>query len=397
MRYMLPTVASFAAALHGPQHVTPLRKPYYVPADTNQRKIFLAVEPFKRHMTDEGWQLQLGMEHAGFELWGPRFPGRDKDDVRAILRETSPQVCIVQDKREWDPKCHGCFDKSVGFQHAKVLQQTKHVFRLTVFKDAHQDPRYHCAAHTEFDVHAWLIYYHPTIVCRLAPWLRPEHLIRVYHTIDPAKIPEYFPHRPFDGILSGSCSDAYPLRQRLARAVRAGNLPCVFLHPHPGYHADGSHTDSYLRMLTQYKVSICTASKYGYSLRKLIESTACGCRVITNLPVDDVMPGIDENLVRVADDATPEEIGKLVAQLAADYDPERQRHFASLARDHYDYRTRFLATAQAIDDLRRNWSNVPGTAPHVPLHQKLRQLPSSSGHRAFKAVKIRTTQTRRSM
>ena len=65
--------------------------PYLLPADADQAKVFLAIEPFKRHMTDEGWQLQIGLEHAGYELWGRRLPN-DCADVPEILRRRSPAV-----------------------------------------------------------------------------------------------------------------------------------------------------------------------------------------------------------------------------------------------------------------------------------------------------------------
>ena len=72
---------------------------------------------------------------------------------------------------------------------------------------------------------------------------------------------------------------------------------------HPGYHANGSFTPAlHSRNSTKFKVAICTSSTMGFALRKIIEATACGCRVITDLPAGEVMPEIDGNLTRVSSD-----------------------------------------------------------------------------------------------
>jgi hypothetical protein len=60
---------------------------------------------------------------------------------------------------------------------------------------------------------------------------------------------------------------------------------------------------------------VATASSYHFALRKIIESVACGCTPVTNLPAYDVLPEIDPVLVRIDDDATEAQIGEAIAFL----------------------------------------------------------------------------------
>jgi hypothetical protein len=104
--------------------------------------------------------------------------------------------------------------------------------------------------------------------------------------------------------------------------------------------------------LTKYQVAVCTASMYGYALRKMVEATACGCVVVTDLPVDEVLPGIDGNLVRIEPDYSAKQVGSLLRRLYGAYDPEKQAFFAAVARDMYDYRVMGKKLAADIETMR---------------------------------------------
>jgi hypothetical protein len=96
-------------------------------------------------------------------------------------------------------------------------------------------------------------------------------------------------------MVSGAASNAYPLRQRVIRdALDLG----VDVLRHPGYGNQGPRTPEYMRHLAGYKVHVATASMYGFALRKIIESVAMGCTVVTDLPAYDVLPEIDGALVQ---------------------------------------------------------------------------------------------------
>ena len=91
------------------------RAPYHPTLPATAPRVMLAVETFKRHMTDEGWQLQAGLAHAGFQLYGRFLPPNEDTDVMRIERTARPGTVVIQDQREWDPSQGGCFDKRVEF------------------------------------------------------------------------------------------------------------------------------------------------------------------------------------------------------------------------------------------------------------------------------------------
>lgn len=344
----------------------PLANPLYYPKTDTGSLHMLALRSFSRHMTDEGWQLQEGLRGAGYRLWGKGYPDAVAN-VRAILdcverEEGTPiKTVIVQDKREWDPSRDGCLDKEAAFMGCDALADRGDIFKLTVCKDAHQSPDYHAGAAKEIGCHAWIIYYHPQSVLRMAPYLRPEHVIRTYHTLDSGIVPEFSAANRRPCLLSGRVSaEVYPLRHRVARY--ATYLPDIEVHAHPGYHAAGSETPDYLFLLSQYKVAICTSSIYGYALRKIIEATAAGCAVLTDLPDYDVLPHIDGNLIRISPQITLGQLQKLVRETVADYDPEKQENYAREARNWYDYRRQGELLATNIESLRKNYNAVKAPA-----------------------------------
>jgi hypothetical protein len=346
--------------------VMPLLAPEYVPGDTAlNKRVALAVPSMARHTTNEGWELMLGLHHAGYVLHGFGLDGERmgwQTHVPDILRLMNPGVVVVQDKREWEGRTAGPgFDTRESFTGVEALAGWNNRFKVTVLKDAHANPLYHRASAEEMGANAWITYYHPRIVSHLAPYVRQSHLIRTYHTIDSdlfktgrlAVDISLSEKRRAGALISGAVSGAYPLRKRIIEHI--SEIPYLCRLVHPGYHRRGCETPKYLEILSGYKVAICTASRYGYALRKIVEATAVGCKVVTDLPVDDVMPFIDGNLVRVRPDIPIQELKKVITTLYDTWEPRAQEFWASLARTYYDYRRVGLLLAEDIERLRRGY------------------------------------------
>lgn len=307
------------------------------------KRIGLAVGSMCNHMTDEGWQIFQGLEYNGYELWGRGLINGDTD-VRRILAVSNPDIVVIQDKREWDVSPRDFRDREARFINHTLLKDHPS-FKVTILKDAHKRPSYHKAAAEEMGIHLHIIYYDEEEVRKQAPWLDGP-VVRTYHTIDEDIIPEY-EDRTGLAVLSGAVWSAYPLRQRLIQEIRYLPIGTAYL-PHPGYHRQGCATPLYLRNLCQYRVAICTCSIYQYTLRKLIEATACGCRVITNLPQKYTLPYIDDNLIRIADDASTSDVRDLIKDTANSYNPSIQKEFARIAQEKYDYR---VVTKKLVEDI----------------------------------------------
>jgi len=315
------------------------------------RKIFLAVEDMKRHMTDEGWQIAEALEYNDYTLCGHDLYGDRR--IPVLLNQIDPSVVVVQDKREWDVRPGNFRNPDARFLNTEHLATRKDIFKLTILKDSHQNPEYHRQAAEEIGCHAWITYYHQDIVSHLAPYTRPQHLIRTYHSINKDIVPEFNVLRKNKSLLSGAMSHHYPLRSLIKNNLLNNRASTTIdLLQHPGYHRDGSNTPGFLDMLNHYKVAVCTSSVYGYALRKLIEATVCGCLVLTDLPHDEVLPGIDDNLIRVHPQTSYMKILEIVKDLYEEYDYDRQRYFANVAKELYDFRVQGKELASRIKDLR---------------------------------------------
>lgn len=349
------TVDSVVSKLRRPP-LTPIPAPQYTPPPPGETReqLGFAVESMKRHMTDEGWQLFDGLSHNGYQLCGYQLP-INTTVIRSLLATRKLSIAVVQDKREWDVQEHNFREKQARFKHIELLGRDPSIFTVTVLKDAHQNPTYHRASAIEIACNAWIIYYHPRIVCQVAPYVRPQHLIRVHHSLDQTLVPEYSPENRHGALLSGAVSGAYPLRQRLVSTHSM--MPQVTYVKHPGYHMNGCQTPAFLRMLCDYKVAICTSSRYGYALRKIPEATACGCIVLTDLPKDEVMPEIDGNLIRIHPNESIHEISRILAKAYTDYDAARQRDFAERAKAYYDFHAAGTRLANDIESLRQSYTN----------------------------------------
>lgn len=329
------------------------------PAYTCRRgiRVGLAVESMRRHMTDEGWQIFAGLEQAGYRLCGYQLP-YDCTNVNDILLNLNPSVVVLQDKREWDVHPSNFREPLARFHYVESLARRQDVFKITILKDSHQNPPYHRHSAEEIGCHAWIVYYHPRIVKHVAPYVRSQHLIRTYHSLDSDIIPAYSPEGRNGTLLSGAISNAYPLRRMLVG--KQHRLPETHYLKHPGYHRNGCQTPKFLEELSRHRVAICTSSIYGYTLRKIAEATACGCVVITDLPTDEVMPGIDGNLVRVSDKSSWQQVYAAVLHAIRTYSPERQAHYAAIAKEYYDYRRLGTALATDIEELRRSYGCPTG-------------------------------------
>lgn len=317
-----------------------LNKPEYRPSkfnlENNQTKLGLAVEDMHRHMTDEGWQIFDGLQKSSNYILCGHNLTINETDVKNILHiHNNPKILILQDKREWDTKENDFRNKLSKFENVNILKVRDDIFKLTILKDAQNNPLYHRESANEIDVHAWVIYYHPRIVSYLAGYVRPSNLVRTYHSINKDDCPVYTDTNRDNALLSGAISSAYPLRNHLVKNVN--DIFKVHYLPHPGYHRDGCATPNFLKLLTKYKVSICTASKYGYALRKIIESTACGCIVISNLPKDEVIPEIDNNIIRISSNISIKEISELVRYHINNYDSEKQRYLSEKAINRFNH------------------------------------------------------------
>jgi len=318
--------------IHCPSSRRPALRPRNTP--TTDTKLVLGVASMQQHMTDEGWQLTHGLSlndgyvHCGHDLPEP------ETDAAALLKKYDPSIVVVQDKREWYPQPGNFRDPKAAFRNVSDLRLHPSM-KLTVLKDSHQRPEWHKQSADEMGVHAWIVYYHPEIVKHLAQYVRPEDCIRTYHTLDRAAVPAFQAERSEHSIISGAISNAYPLRQTIHRNLYMLS-PLTYL-AHPGYHRNGCCTGEYLKMLSNYKVAICTSSRYGYTLRKIIEATAVGCRVVTDLPIDDPMPEIDSNLIRVHPTISMGDLRKVIHDAADAWDAETQRDYAARAIERYDY------------------------------------------------------------
>lgn len=313
------------------------------------KRIGLAVDDMRFHTSDEGWQIFNGLQMSGYELHGFNL-GPSLTDVRKILELSDPDIVMVQDKLEFDRNLNTFREPRAHFTNLTALKERKDRFIVTIRKDSHSRVSYNREFAEEIGAHAFVVYYHPKIVHHLCPFLRPDNIIRTYHSVNPEDVLPYSPDDRTGTLLSGAVSNAYPLRQKLFGSTLVG----MTTKKHPGYHNRGTCTPDFLKELSRFRVSICTSSIFGYALRKIMESTAAGCIVLTDLPEDEVLPGgIDANLVRITSEMTPIRIGNILRELYDCYDPERQRHFAELALAWYNTRSVGQRLAHDIDRARR--------------------------------------------
>lgn len=359
------TIADILAALPKTQ-ANPLPAPTYT--GSGGPCIGLAVESMKRHTTSEGWELFAAVESAGYILCGHKLTV-DTTDVPTILERTNPGTVLVQCAREWATLPGDFREPLAKFRNVEALASRPDVFKAYVAKDAHSRIADCRGAAEAIGAHAFVHYYHPAVVAHLAGYVRPEHLIRTWHSIDQAIVPPFKAVRTGYGLVSGAVSSVYPLRKRIIE--NRHRLPRVAVQAHPGYHRKGCATPAYLELLSQYRVSICTSSIYGYALRKIVESTAAGCIVVTDLPVDEVMPGgIDANLVRVDVNIGERELGTLLNRLYREWDADKQKEMAARAVAWYDFREVGKRLAADIEAMRQRYNSIKSEGTMISTQPK---------------------------
>lgn len=362
------TIDDVIAKLKSPA-IAQLSAPIYINRDLNDvrhkvtySRIGCAVESMKQHTTSEGWEIFEGLQHAGYKLVGCGLPVNE-NNLYNIIRDTVPGTLLLQDKREWDYKAGDFRDPKAQFHNVSELKKHNDIFKGTILKDSQQRPEYHRQSAEEIGAHFWVVYYHPRIVHYLAPYTRPQHLIRTYHSVNVNHIPalNWRPQTRAYALLSGAMGGAYPLRTRMRDNIRSMcDLPkgnTVNYLPHPGYHRKGTATPSFLKTLAGYKVAICTSSMYSYTLRKIIEATACGCIVLTDLASDEVLPCIDGNLIRVHPNITPKEVGRIIKNAVEKWDSEKQKLYSDIAKEHYSHIAVGKRLAEDIESLRLRYND----------------------------------------
>lgn len=305
-------------------------------------KLGLAVESMANHTTDEGWQIFKGLQLSGYTLAGYNLPDPEIDVSRLLLRY-NPDIVVIQDKREWEYRKGDFREPRAAFANYHCLNNYDG-FKVTILKDAHQRPDYHRQAAEQMGINCHIIYYDEQVVRSQASWLGP--VIRTWHTIDSDIVPPY-QDRHRKAVITGAVSKCYPLRKRIAE--ERFSIPEMDYLLHPGYHRQMCYTPSYLQQLSQYRISICTCSIYKYALRKIIESTACGCRVVTNLPAKYSPPGLETNLFRIDDTITIPQLRDVIITLDRYYNPEHQQEVAKRCKELYDYRVVTKKLAEDID------------------------------------------------
>lgn len=310
------------------------------------KKLVLANADYQTHMTDEGNQLQLGLESAGWILSGHGYDGIV--NVEDSITRYNPDVIFLQDKRDWDKHSRGCYNKKVHwFNHESLKRFNGKV--ISVVKDAGSCIEYQRAfIEDEIDADAVVTYYHDESVLPHCPHLNKIPRIRTYHSLDKDKVPKFHGMKDRGALVSGAINaDVYPGRTKLFQNSAKYS---IFKMKHPGYNNNGVQTYNYMDELSRYKVHLATSSKYKFALRKIMESVACGCVCITDLPKYDVLPGIDDALVRIEVDngMNDNEVLDLIRDQIYTYDYAKAQHYANVCKEVYDYRVQGMLLDERI-------------------------------------------------
>ncbi len=309
-----------------------------------------ATDGWGAHTSDEGLQIQLGLgTQPGWGMVGAGY-GDGCADVPTLVERHAPAAVFISDKRDWSPDSPGCFRPDVGFARLGYLRERPDVFRAAILKDAASAMAYHREFFQEAGADAAVVYYHPDIVRRLNPWLGGMPLLRVYHSVDSDRVSrlEHGAERK-RAVVTGATSAAYPLRTQLFNMIHRKRALDIEAFGHPGYRNAGAHTPAYLQLLARYRVHVATASRYGFALRKIIESVAVGATPVTDLPAEDVLPEIDGALVRIPPGGGVRDVLRAVERADAEWRFDERLAWAQCAREYYDYRAAGRRLADAID------------------------------------------------
>ena len=316
--------------------------------------LLFALESFRRHMDNGRWLFQLGMERQDYVSVGGEMPspGVDSTDVAWAVERFKPRIVVFWPRYEWDPKewsgpevrpehCYRNWE--CLFDHPEIL-------RVCVFHDAGSARAQQKRWHEALRPHVYLTWYHADSVLPFAPHIRREQLVRTYHILDGDNTPPVRDRQKTCIISGAHTPDVYPFRTRVLQLAKESKLgPGVDAITHPGYKQAGTRSNAYVQKLGEYRVAVCTASAYRFALRKIWEATAAGCRVITNLPSYDLLPGIDDNLIRVSSDVSTGELKEVIQNAAATWDLRQQQAFAERAVELYDWRAECARVAKELE------------------------------------------------
>jgi len=295
------------------------------------------------HTTDEGLQLQSGLESAGWKLCGV---GYDDGccDAAELVRRHKPDVVFVQDVRDWLSSCNICFRKDLTFTGLQALRDVR---AFTVCKDAWGwDAEHGWIAHM-IGAKGILHYYAADVVQQSAKnWIKPYPLLRIHHSVAADLCSESWTADRKRACVTGAKSAVYPLRDK---AIAHASELSLDVKRHPGYGNKGADTPAYLQWVGQYRVHVATASKWEVAFRKIIESVALGCTPVTNLRADDVLPEIDGALVRVKTDCTFDELDAAIKQADAAWDEDERMEWARKAWAYYDWRVAGFRNAKLME------------------------------------------------
>lgn len=319
--------------------------------------VLFVLESFRRHMDNGRWLCQRGFESAGYRSAGYGCPPPEigTTDVERIVKATDPEVVLFWPRYEWDHEEWLTSEviPEHKFQNWEYLLTRPDILRVTVLHDAATNRKEQHQWHKDFQPHVYLCWYHQTAVRMFNPHVLPEQYLRTYHVLDGEFISlnrPYLRENRKPCVIAGARNDdVYPLRGKVHEWIAEGVIPSETIK-HPGYAQLGSTSNSFLSLLSQYRVAICTCSVYGFALRKIFEATAAGCKVITDLPAQDQLPGIEGNLTRVSADIYPHELRELIDHLASDYNPNIQAMYATRAWGLYDYRAECNRVAQDLQN-----------------------------------------------
>jgi len=296
--------------------------------------VVLANKQYETYMSNEGWQLQEGLQLAGWKLRGYGYEDNSVD-VQSIIDQDHPDVVMIQDVRDW---ANG--DSPVKFCNTQILREHSSIFKVMVLKDPWYCSDFQSMYMGLMGVKACVVYYQQDTVRQHTTWL-PQNmsLIRTYHSVDPTQAANAYNVnlRREDGLVSGTLEpyETYPMRNWFVRNCAELDLRVL---PHPQYYVQAkSATNAYLRILSQFKVHVATASIYQCALRKIIESIATGCIPITNLSSNDKLPMIDSAIWRARFDQDVYRMHNVLQLAKENWRKDRALHYARLAWEHYSY------------------------------------------------------------
>jgi len=298
--------------------------------------LILGNASYVSHSTNEGNELQMGLVAQGWHICGPGFPDKE-NNVRAILNRHRPDAVFVQDARDWHASSDGSFgNRHLHFDHYDALAGDP-CKKIIVVKDAGTAVEFQRKFAQDVKADTALVYYHDDAILKLSPWLADYKRVRIYHTVDAKLINGIdLSKKRKRAIVSGAVSrSVYPLRSMVFENAKGMGVDTL---KHPGYSDKKTFTPEYLETLSNYKVHVATCSSYNFALRKIIESVACGCTPVTNLPAWDVLPEIDGALARINSDATAKDVRSAIDDAANQWRMDERMEWSRKAKAYYDWR-----------------------------------------------------------